>query len=171
MKNVAAAQAKAEELSAKGVIGAKELAESYYVARSNNMSHLDSIVAMNAANNLTIATTRDAADAQAQLSSTTRTLTTLQKLSGVGTNQWPISCGAADEVCRAGHKRGHRRSELCDAGIATGGYTGHERGACDALDGRDARRDGRHGLSRDDREADDRRQADAVHPKDESGRL
>lgn len=86
-KHAAEAQKKAEELSAKGVISATELAESYYVARMNGMKHTDALVAMNAANDLTIATTKNAADAQAQLSSTTRTLTTLSKLSGAGMNE------------------------------------------------------------------------------------
>jgi hypothetical protein len=49
MKHVNEAQARAEELSAKGVIGAKDLAEAYYAARSNAMGHADALVAMNAA--------------------------------------------------------------------------------------------------------------------------
>jgi TP901 family phage tail tape measure protein len=86
-KDAAEAQKKAEELSAKGVISATELAEAYYNARMNGLKHTDALAAMNAGNNLTIATTRNAADAQAQLATTTRTLTTLNKLSGVGVNE------------------------------------------------------------------------------------
>jgi TP901 family phage tail tape measure protein len=70
------------------VISATELAEAYYNnARMNGLKHTDALAAMNAGNNLTIATTRNAADAQAQLATTTRTLTTLNKLSGVGVNE------------------------------------------------------------------------------------
>jgi hypothetical protein len=77
MKHVNDAQARAEELSARGVIGATDLAEAYYAARSNAMNHTDALKAMNAANNLTIATTKNVADAQAQFIPTMRTLTTL----------------------------------------------------------------------------------------------
>ena len=86
-KDAAEAQKKAEELSAKGVISATELAEAYYNARMNGLKHTEALAAMNAGNNLTIATTRNAADAQAQLATTTRTLTTLNKLSGVGADE------------------------------------------------------------------------------------
>jgi TP901 family phage tail tape measure protein len=85
-KDAAEAQKKAEELSSKGVISAVELGEAYYNARMNGMKHTDALVAMNAANDLTIATTKNAADAQAQLATTTRTLTTLSRLSGAGMN-------------------------------------------------------------------------------------
>jgi hypothetical protein len=92
MKNLNEARETAEKIAAGSVISETQLGEAYYVARSNMMNHDDAVDAVSAANDLVIATTRNATDAQAQMSTTTRTLTTMHQLFGMSTRQ------AADQM-------------------------------------------------------------------------
>jgi len=68
---------KVNALAAAGVIGNIQLADSYYIARSNMLGHADALKAVAAAAALVTGTTKTAADAQMQMEPTTRTLTTL----------------------------------------------------------------------------------------------
>ncbi|HLW71354.1 MAG TPA: phage tail tape measure protein [Candidatus Binataceae bacterium] len=92
MKNLNEARETAKKIAAESVISETQLGEAYYVARSNMMSHAEALDAVAAANDLVIATTRNAADAQAQMAPTTRTLTTMHQLFGMSARQ------AADQM-------------------------------------------------------------------------
>src|SRR5579863_1310992 len=92
MKNLNEARETAEKIVSASVISETQLGEAYYVARSNMMSHAEALDAISAANDLVIATTRNAADAQAQMAPTTRTLTTMHQLFGMSARQ------AADQM-------------------------------------------------------------------------
>lgn len=64
-------------LAQKSVLSETEVAQAYYIARSNMLGHAQALKAVAAANNVVIATTTNAAAAQAAMEPTTRTLTTL----------------------------------------------------------------------------------------------
>jgi Phage-related minor tail protein len=76
-QHLAEAHKMANEVAAHSVIGNKELAESYYMARSNMLGHKEALEAVRATNLLVMGTSRDAAAAQASMVETTRTLSTL----------------------------------------------------------------------------------------------
>ncbi|HUY26141.1 MAG TPA: phage tail tape measure protein, partial [Candidatus Binataceae bacterium] len=86
-QHLAEVQKFANSIASKSAVTNVQLAESYYIARSNMLGHAEALGAVKAANDLVTATTRDAADAQAQMVETTRTLTTLMHNFG-GTAQY-----------------------------------------------------------------------------------
>jgi TP901 family phage tail tape measure protein len=72
----------ANRLSSQGVIANVELANSYYIARSNLLNHTEALGAIAAANSLIIGTTQDAAAAQAAAAPVTRMLTSAYNVFG-----------------------------------------------------------------------------------------
>jgi TP901 family phage tail tape measure protein len=72
-----AVQAVSEKLAIASGIGAKQLAQGYYIARSNMLDHTTALAALDTATKLAIGTTASLADAQTQLEPTTRMLTTV----------------------------------------------------------------------------------------------
>ena len=79
-KHLAEVQEFAENLAEKSVISTKELAQAYYIARSNGADHARALEAVAAAANLVTGTTANAAEAQASMVDTTRTLTGLSNI-------------------------------------------------------------------------------------------
>jgi TP901 family phage tail tape measure protein len=82
MKHLNEVQETTAKLASNGVIGVEQLGQAYYIARSNMLDHADALKAVAAAQNLVTGTTVNAADASAQMESTTRTLTTLAMQGG-----------------------------------------------------------------------------------------
>lgn len=76
-KHLAEAQKLAETTSMHSIHTQKQLMQAYYMARSNGLQHRDALEAVTASTNLVIGTTENAAQADAQLATTTRTLTDL----------------------------------------------------------------------------------------------
>ncbi len=75
--HLAQAQETVEKTSVATGIAATQLAQGYYIARSNLLDHAQALAAVDVATKLTIGTTASLADAQSQLEPTTRLLTTV----------------------------------------------------------------------------------------------
>jgi TP901 family phage tail tape measure protein len=69
-----------DKLAMRGVIGTKQLADAYYIARSNGLDHAEALKAIAASTNLVTGTTANAEEAQAAMADTTRTLTGLHNI-------------------------------------------------------------------------------------------
>lgn len=76
-------QERAEQMALRGVISTDQLADAYYIARSNLLGHKDALEAIAVAQNFVTGTAHNAAEAQANMMTATRTLTALHNVYGV----------------------------------------------------------------------------------------